>query len=213
MVYHLWGLGVSIDDVIMFTLKHPSIGDSSAATFDYRRVTTVHHLGWLESSKMVARNGTLQQLHHNLNTRTILCNIYIYIHMSIHISMIYCIYIYYDYYVLTYIYIQTDAIYTYIYIIDTYWCIHITFHDDLAIRWRLAKLGEVAIAVPTSLAYPRAQGLGYVITKRCHRIVAVDLNNKHWEFYGTKMVLNDQNWDFMGYNESEPMNPFWISGD
>ena len=114
MVYHLWGLGVSIDDVIMFTLKHPSIGDSSAATFDYRRVTTVHHLGWLESSKMVARNGTLQQLHHNLNTRTILCNIYIY--MSIHISMIYCIYIYYDYYVLTYIYIQTDAIYTYIYI-------------------------------------------------------------------------------------------------
>ena len=101
----------------------------------------------------------------------------------------------------------------YIHIIDTHWCIHITFHDDLAIRWRLAKLGEVAIAVPTSLAYPRAQGLGYVITNRCHQNLAVDLHNKHWEFYGTKMVLNNQNGDFMGYNESEPMNPFWISGD
>jgi len=35
MVYHLWGLGVSIDD------EHikASIGASSAATFDYRRVT------------------------------------------------------------------------------------------------------------------------------------------------------------------------------
>ena len=140
MVYHLWGLGVSIDDVIMFTLKHPSIGDSSAATFDYRRVTTVHHLGWLESSKMVARNGTLQQLHHNLNTRTILCNIYIYIHMSIHISMIYCIYIYIMIIMSWHIYIYRLMQYIHIYIYYR----HILMHTHYISWWfgHQVKAGE-----------------------------------------------------------------------
>ena len=164
---------------------------------------------------MVARNGTLQQLHQNLNTHTIICNIYIY--TCLYTLVWYIVYIYVLWLLCLDIYIyRLMQLYTYIiyiHIIDTHWCIHITFHDDLAIRSRLAKLGEVAIAVPTSLAYPRAQGLGYVITNRCHQNLAVDLHNKHWEFYGTKMVLNNQNGDFMGYNESEPMNPFWISGD